>query len=217
MSKLIVSISFILYGVISFAQKADSTGFFVIPGFTITPFSLGKGYSASAYYSLQFGSYSFPVKGVIRVGVPNYSIEISSSEKIDYNIQGAYIEPGAIFYFGDIRSTESVFFIGLMGYIGTYNHHIKMEISDPYWGTSQLFQYDVKTRAKGVILEAGWMFSFDKKLKGTVSVNTGGVWLPHNPIPQIHNFKNQSKLVPGAGYGNGVLFGLNLGLHYIID
>lgn len=201
----------------SFAQKADSTGYFMIPGFTITPFSFGKGYSASACYSLQFGSYQFPVRGVIRFGFPNYPIEISSTEKVDYNVKGAYIEPGAIFYFGDNGIDGRVFFIGLMGYFGTYNHQIKVEISDPYWGTSQVFEYDVKTRASGIILEVGRVYNITQKLMGTVSVNTGGVWLPHNPIPQIHKFKNQSKLVPGAGYGNHVLLGVNLGLHYIID
>lgn len=202
---------------LGYAQKADSTGFFIMPGVTFTPLTFGKGYSTSTYYSIQCGTHKFPVKGVVRFGFPNYAVELSSRGQVDYTIKGGYVEPGAIMYFGDINKHDVVFLLGLLGYFGKYHHQLEMEITDANWGTSQEYTFTEETSVSGFVFEVGMMFTFYEKIKGTLSINTGKIRIPENPIQQVRNFRNQSTLVPGAGYGPDLLFGINFGLHYIID
>lgn len=67
-------------------------------------------------------------------------------------------------------------------------------------------------------LDLIWVFIIRfSNIKGSVSVNSGGVKRPENPIPQIQDFYNVASM-PGIGQGvDNLLFGVNVGLHYIID
>lgn len=212
--KLPVSILFVLLSLSGYAQRISVKDFFLMPGITVSPFFLTKNYTTATSYSLQFGGYGFPVKGVVRFGFPSYNKMREGTHSANYNITGSYIEPGLIIYSTDPSKENSVFYVGLLGYFGRYDHTLTLEIEDS-WGVHKL-DYSAETKVKGLLFELGGLFTFYEGLKGTISIDIGGVKRPDNPIPQIPNFYNVANM-PGIGHGtSNLLYGVNLGLHYQI-
>jgi hypothetical protein len=214
--RLHLSVIIIFLSLEGSAQLLSVRNFSLLPGMTINPVALTRGYSAATSYSLQFGARGFPLKGVVRFGFPNYNKDGEGSTRWNYKISGSYIEPGLIIYSKDISEAKSTFYVGLLGYFASYDHKLNLKIEEG-WGT-QIFNYTAKTKVNGILVEFGGLFTFYNKVKGTLSMNIGGVNRPENPITQVRNFSNVYSLIPGIGHGfDKLLFGFNLGVHYEVN
>lgn len=207
---------FLLVCFAGYGQQSDKRGFYFMPGVTCNPFLISKSFSAATTYSLQFGKYEHALKGVVRFGIPNYQSPVNSAHEVDYNIKGVYVQPGVILYTDNLSSKKNVMYVGLMGYFSQYTHDLKLIITDSYWGRNEL-QYSEQSDVYGVMFEFGGLFTLYKNLKATCSMDFGGAWYPKNPIPQIQNFRDQSRVIPGLGSGTTGLLGVNFGIHYVID
>jgi hypothetical protein len=210
--RLYLSIMLICTGLYGFAQKSVLPGFSLMPGITANPFYTTKNYSTVTSYSLQIGAYNLPLYGLVRFGFPDYVM--SAQKRDNYNISGSYFEPGLILYSEPLTEVNASFYIGVLGYFARYDHLFTFEIENA-WG-AQTFSYTGETKVKGILFEVGGLFTFYEGLKGTISVDLGGVRRPENPIPQVKGFTNASN-IPGIGHGvDKFLFGINLGVHYLI-
>lgn len=215
---LLLSLLLCLVGLNTHAQVSDeSTGFFVMPGIVCKPFSFSKGYSVTTSYSVMFGSYRFPVKGVVKFGFPRYDAPVKSPHKVDYNIKGSYIQPGLMVFKRLSDDENELVYLGLLGYIGKYNHDLTIEVTDNVWGTNQLTFSD-ETDVYGFTFEFGGVITIYRGLKLISSLSFGGANYPENPLPQIQNFIDKGVIMPGMGKGSGgAFFAFNVGLGYVID
>jgi hypothetical protein len=216
MLKLRLSIALCIICFVGFAQQKDTTKLVVLSGINMMPFSLNKGLLAITNFSLQLGNQNGPLKAVIKFGLPNYSLEITSNHSTSYNIKGNYVMPGMIFYVGDICKEKDVFFIGLMGYFSKYTHSLNINVIDTIWNTSQPYNFKENELINGFVFEMGGLFTLYKKLKLTGTIHTGWVSYSKNPIPQIAGFNRVDSFLPGVGTNYDFLIGLSVGFHYLI-
>lgn len=220
MWKLPGSMLLLFMAVLSHAQDTTQTKLLTpsyIIGIQTNPFHLQESYSASTTYFIQkqikSTASSFFKLGL---GLPTYTPSFSSPHQATYHVKGLLIEPGIVYYWGNIIHDKTIFWASASVYLASFKHDLKLKVNDLNWGTELTYHQKETVRLIGFKPSFGLLLSLSKRVKFTTGMEFSLYKKSKAPFSSIENFDEIAYYIPGIGNRNNSSLLIQAGFSYLI-